>query len=278
VDGVTPLDQFTLDNRGLDPTPLGLVMTGLGAAGGEFVPMLANLSTGEALVFLGRLPAGKRLFLLPVESEDGPVLSARLEREDVSDKIRFIDPLRPGDASSAVAAAGPARPLTLARGENLMWFLPLAHYDLPGLDRVLLALAEENLRQGKWDETLFDQSVFAQGAQASLQLGWAESTPATIELRLPTGIMRSEAGEIDAALEARENLATALQIALRQLSAAGVEARSKLAPWHEHQPMHDNLRFVVPTTFREGGSVGADSLPDSDGRFGVTGLDDSTLG
>lgn len=284
VDGITPLDQFPLTNNGLDPVPLGMVLTARGAEGGEFAPMIANLTTGEALVYLGRLEAGKRLFLIPVETEDGYALQARVENDDVTDQMRLIDPLEPGQADSAVAAAGPLRPLMLNRGENTLWFLPLAHYDVPGLDRALFALAGEGMKQGRWDQTTFyderdhSGSIFVQPAQASLQVAWAETAPATIELRIPTGIMRSDEGQIDAALEDRENLATALDIALTQLSAAGVQATATLARKREHQPMHDSLRFVTPTTFTVGGSTGADSIPDADARYGITKLDDSTLG
>lgn len=287
VDGITPLDRFDLTNAGLEDVPLGMVLTARGEEGGEFAPLIANLTTGEALVFLDRLPAGKRLFLIPAAGEnevDPPTLEARLENDDVSDRMRLIDGLEPGQAATAVGSGGPLRPLTLARGANDMWFLPLAHFDVPGLDRALFALAGEGMKQGRWSETTFwnekdlSGSIFAQPAQATLQMAWAEVSPATIELRIPTGIMRSNAGEIDAALQARENLATALAIALTQLSAAGVRARANLARKREHQPMHDSLRFVAPTTFREGGSTGADRLPDADARYGVTKLDDSTLG
>lgn len=284
VDGITPLDQFPLVNNGLDPVPLGMVMTARGAQGGEFAPMVANLTTGEALVYLGRLEAGKRLFLIPVDTEDGYGLEARIEGVDVTADMRLIDPLAPGQSNSAVAAAGPLRPLMLNRGENNLWFLPLAHYDVPGLDRALFALAGEGMKQGRWDQTTFwnpddnSGSIFVQPAQASLQVAWAETAPATIQLRIPTGIMRSEDGQIDAALTARENLATALDIALTQLSGAGVQANAQLAPKREHQHMHDSLRFVAPTTFHEGGSMGADRIPDADARYGITKLDDSTLG
>ena len=283
VDGVTPLDRFTLTNAGLDPVPIGMVLTARGDAGGEFSPMIANLTTGEALVFLGRVPPGQRLFLLPVDTPDGPGLEARLESADVADRIRLIEGLEPGQAASAVASAAPRRAMTLARGANDLWFLPLAHYDVPGLDRALFALAGAGMAQGRWDETTFwnaddlSGSVFVQPAQASLQIAWAEAAPATISLRIPTGVMRSEAGALDAALQARQNLAAAMDIALTRLSAAGVRAGATLASKAEHQPMHDSLRMAVPMTFREGGPTGADRQPDGDARFGVTRLDGSTL-
>ena len=277
LDGLAPLERFSLENRGLDPTPLALVITAFGPGGGEFTPMIANLTTGEGLVFLGRIPPGQRLFLTPKAGEDGATLSARLETEDVTARMRYFNPLIPGDAASTIAAPGPMSPLSLDRGLNDLWFLPLAHFDAPGLDRALFALASADLTRGEWDVSEFDKAIFAPAIAASLQAAWRETRPATIELRIPTGIMRSPAGGLEAALEARENLRAALGLALGRLSAAGVRATATLAPRRERQPMADRLAAILPATFVEGGSTGADRMPEAQGRFGVSKLDDATF-
>ena len=44
----------------------------------------------------------------------------------------------------------------------LLWFLPLARYDLRGLDRATLAMPDLSLMEGRWDNTAFDASVFFQ--------------------------------------------------------------------------------------------------------------------
>ncbi|WP_163602939.1 hypothetical protein, partial [Klebsiella pneumoniae] len=64
----------------------------------------------------------------------------------------------PGEAWSPTQVATPAPALTLKRGNNMLWFLPVAHYDVEGLDRFLLALPDLNLAQGRWDSGLFDQA------------------------------------------------------------------------------------------------------------------------
>lgn len=275
-DGLVPLEQFALENKGIDPSMLSLVITAFGSTGPEFAPLIANLTTGEAVVFLGAVPPGQRLWVLPQETAGGIEARAYLETTEVTSQLRHIAGLEPGNADTAVAAAGPPQPLMLARGVNDLWFLPLAHYDVPGLDRALLALADLSMKQGRWDETQFDASLFVMPAAASLQLAWQESTPAAIELQVPTGAMRSQPGALDAALAARENLQTALAAALRRLSAAGIRSSVSLRDKRERQLMTDRLHAVIPRTHRERGATGADHLPNAGGRFGVTEFDGST--
>lgn len=278
--GVQPLAHFTVKNGGLDRVPLAAVFTGLGSTGPEFAPLVANLTTGEALVFLGPVPPGARLWLLPAAPAAGgeaPAVTAMLENVDVTDRLRRISGFAPGPTGPPTPDIGPPRSLSLALGANDLWFLPLAHFDVPGLDRVLLALAELSLRQGRWDETAFDHSLFSQEPAATLQLAWAETTPATFELDLPASSLRSRAGDLEDALAARDRLEEALRTALPRLAAAGVRATVRFRPHQEHQPARDHLVAVLPMTHREAGPTGADRLPEAGGSYGVTGFDDSTF-
>jgi hypothetical protein len=280
-DGIEPLARAEAVNRGLDPVTLAAVFTGLGATGPEYAPLLANLTTGEALVYLGPVPPGSRLWLLPSapgldEDGDAPALSARLEAEDVTAHARKISGFAPGPTGPPAPEVGPPSALTLARGMNELWFLPLAHFDVPGLDRVLLALAELSLRQGRWDETEFEHALFAQEPAATLQLAWVETTPASFLVDLPAGSLRNRAGELADAIAARDRLQAALAQALPTLAAAGIRAEVRFRPHREHQPSRDHMSGMLPRTYTEMGSTGADQLPDSGGSFGVTGFDDST--
>ena len=282
--GIEPLSRFEIVNGGLDPVPLAAVITGLGSTGPEHAPLLANLTTGQALVLLGPVPPGARLWLLPAGPKvapDGtpPELVARLEGADIGDRVHAFTGFGPGPSGPPppMPAGSPIPALTLARGVNELWFMPLAHFDVPGLDRVLLALAELALRQGRWDETGFDRSLFAQEPAATLQLAWAETTPATFVLDLPAGSLDSRAGDLDDALAARDRLEDALALALPRLAAAGVATGVRFRPHLEHQPARDRLAAVLPLTHREGGPTGADSLPDAGAAYGVTGFDDSTF-
>jgi len=280
--GIEPLARFEVVNGGLDPVPLAAVLTGLGATGPEHAPLLANVTTGEAIAYLGPVPPGSRLSLLPAspsvgEGGAGPELVASLEGVDVTDRVHAFTGLTPGPPGPPAPTTGPPRSITLARGVNVLWFLPVAHFDVGGLDRVLLALAELALRQGRWDETTFDRSLFAQEPAATLQLAWVEATPATFVVDLPAAALDSRAGDLDDALAARDRLEDALALALPRLAAAGVATRVRFRPHREHQPARDRLAAVLPFTHREVGPTGADSLPGAGGAYGVTGFDDSTF-
>ena len=74
-----------------------------------------------------------------------------LERQDVTDRLRTITNVVPGEPWTTPQVQAPARALRLGRGENRLLFLPVAHYDMLGLDRFLLALADLALEQGRWD-------------------------------------------------------------------------------------------------------------------------------
>lgn len=270
--GITPLQHFQLDQRGLDDTRLGFVCTGLPDQG-EYVPLLANVTTGDALVWLGHLPAGQRLWLRP--HADGTV-TAELEGRDLTRELRSISGLVPGTPWTSDQLVDPPRALPLVRGRNDLWFLPVAHFDRPGLDRALLALADLVLAQGRWDETSFDRALFAQEAGLALLLTWVETQPATLEITLPAGLLRSRTGELEDALVERDRLAAALALAIDRLRPAGVRASVALTPLAEQQGQMDRLVATMPVMQREVAPTGADTLPDAGGLFGVTEFDGST--
>jgi hypothetical protein len=224
LSGVEPLQRFSITQNGLFETPAAFLLTGLPSAP-ESVPVVANFTTGQALVFLGSVPPGQRLWLRP--REDGTA-QGLLEDEDVTDRLRSITDLQPGTAWTAAGA--PAQAMTLARGVNEMWFLPVAHYDALGLDRFLLALADLLMTQGRWDESRFDQALFYQDAALRLGMTWLESQPATFEVRLPGGILLNEAGRLEESLAERERLGLSLNVAIDRLRAAGVQADVVLEP------------------------------------------------
>lgn len=271
--GLEPLVTFTLHNRGLEEAPLALQLVGLPSAP-ESVPLVVNVTTGEAVLFLGDLPAGQRLWLDP--RADGS-LRARLEHQDVTSALRTVHDLEPGRAWAPEQVDALPRALHLARGENLLWFLPVAHFDVRGLDRVLLALADLELHQGRYDSGRFDHALFHQEARALLSATWIEAQPACFEVQLPAGLMLSAPGELDTALEAREELGFSLDVSVDRLRAAGVGATIELVPLSDTQTQQDALLLVLPMFVREAGSTGADSLPDAGGLFEITHYQDSTF-
>jgi hypothetical protein len=271
--GIEPLHQFELVNGGLDPTHVSFLLTGL-PDGPECVPLLANVTTGDALVYMGPVATGKRLW---IGANEAGAAVARLEREDVSDRLVTITGLEPGRPWDAPSVVTPARALTLLPGANAMWFLPVAHFDLPGLDRFLLALAGLDLREGRYDETAFDRSLFYLDPAATLHAVWQEAEPAAFSVELPAGTLRHAAGAEADARAAREQLQSSLRASVDRLRAAGVRADVALQPFRETQRTGDALVSIQPVVHREIGPMGADAMPDAGGVFGVTTFDDSTF-
>lgn len=273
IDNITPLTQFTIENKGLDNSSLSFLLTGL-PSGPESVPVIVNLTTGEGLMFQGNVGTGQRLWLRALQ--DGTV-EGKLEREDVTDRLRTIANVVPGEPWTTPQVQTPARALRLVRGENRLWFLPVAHYDLLGLDRFLLALADLALEQGRWDEATLDHSVFYQDAAVNLAASWTESEPASFEVHAPVQSVRRSPLASGTAEEERERLRGAIELGIKRLKAAGVRSTVKSRVFAEVQGQADYLTTVLPLTIKESGSTGADSMPDAGGLYDVTGYGDSTF-
>lgn len=274
-----PLQQITLRQRGLDSAPLGLLLTGL-AGEPEACPILAHLGASEALVYLGSIATGERLWIRP----DGTGITAILEGRDVTSSLRTVTDFTPGVPWST-GEIMPARPLMLTPGDNTLWFLPAAVYDQPGLDRFLLSLADLTVTEGRFDTSSFGAALFSQEPRIRLDATWVETVPAAFSVRLPAGTLSTPASgdgqdataAITQAIDARERLASSLTEAVGRFRAAGVAADVQLLPFTETVCQYDVLTATLPLVHREGGPSGADRLPDSGGTFGVTRFEESTF-
>lgn len=273
IDNITPLSQFTIENKGLDETSVSFLLAGL-ATGPESVPVIVNLTTGEGLMFQGNIGPGQRLWLRA--RRDGSV-EGQLERDDVTGKLRSITNVVPGEAWAMPQVQTPARALRLGRGVNQLWFLPVAHYDLLGLDRFLLALADLALAQGRWDEARLDHSVFYQDAAVNLTASWVEAEPASFEVHVPTQSVRRHPLAAGDAVQERERLRSAIDLGVKRLKAAGVRSSVQALAFSEIQGQADYLTTVLPLVIKEHGSTGADSMPEAGGLFDVTAYSDSTF-
>lgn len=267
---IEPLARQSVVNHGLDPAGAGLLLTGTDVT--EHVPVVVNLTTGRGLLYAGELGPGSRLW---VRAAGDGSLTAHLGRTDVTAHLRTIERVTPGTPWTAADVAEP-RALDLLPGANDLWFLPVAHFDVGGLDRVLLALADLDLHQGRWDATAFDQALFYQDPGVVIDVVWTERTPAAVRIDLDAGAMVSPAGRLEEALGARDQLAASVADGVARLAAAGVATQVRLRPLHESQRQMDHLVFISGRRHREVGTVGIDRLRDVGGLFGVTGLDDST--
>lgn len=272
-DDTVPLTSFTVAAQGLDEAVASFLLVGL-PAGPESMPLVANLTTGDALLFHGGVGVGERLWL---RAGADRTMTAQLETRDVTDRLASIAGLVPGRPWEGAQLERPARAIRLAPGENHLWFLPVATFDGAGLDRVLLALADLALAQGRWDAGRFDRALFYQEPAVRLRMTWVETQPATVELRIPAGTLRRRAPGVGDPGEARAQLGAALDAGVRRLRAAGVRSAARLLDLSELQRSTDALTTVLPLRVRDAGATGADRLPDKGGVFGVTEYGDSTF-
>jgi hypothetical protein len=273
ADDTVPLTQFSVQMGGLDESRASFLLTGL-AAGPEFSPLVANLTTGEALLYRGRIAPGRRLWVRALA--DGGV-EARLENQDVTSRLVAIGNLVPGEAWPPSAVQAPPRALRLLGGENRIWFLPVAHYDDDGLDRVLLALADLALAQGRWDSARFDHALFYQDAAVMLKLRWVEAQPASFELRLPAAALRQRAPAAANAEDARRQVGDAITAGSGRLKGVGVRAQVRLLAFAELQCSVEHLTQVLPLRLPEAGASGADRMAERGGLWDVTGYGESTF-
>lgn len=273
ADDTVPLTQFTVNVGGLDETVASFLLVGLGA-GPESMPLVANLTTGDALLFRGNVGCGQRLWL---RAGADRTMTAQLERQDVTDRLVSIRNLIPGTPWESAQIESPARGIRLAHGENRLWFLPVAHFDERGLDRFLLALASLALEQGRWDDAAFDQALFYQEPAVTVKATWIETQPATIEVRVPAQSVHRRVPASGGAAQARDLLRLAIGTGVTRLKAAGVRSAVQLLDFTEQQRSTDFLTAVLPLRIQERGATGADLFPDKGGLFGVTEFGDSTF-
>jgi len=273
IEDTSPLSRFTITTKGLDDTTASFLLTGL-EAGPESMPLIINLPTGTALLFRGNVAPGQRLWIRG--ANDGSV-SAQLERNDVTGKLVSITDIAPGTPWAAPQMKTPARALPLVRGDNSLWFLPVAHFDELGLDRFLLALADLTLDDGRWDTSLLDHSIFYLDPAINMRLTWLETEPASIDLQVHTESVYRAVPSPSSAIEARDQIAFALDDGVNRLRAAGVRSTVTALAFSELQPASDFMTGVLPLTVREGGSGGADQLIDNGGLFGKTSWGDSVF-
>lgn len=271
--GIESLQQFSLEQKGLDITSAGFLIIGV-AGEQEFVPVIVNTSNGSALVFRGTIKTGQRLWLFP--NIDGSV-SARLEQEDVTERLYSIENVIPGQSWGLADMATPAQAISLERGSNSLWFFPLAHYDERGLDRFLFSLPDTRMKQGRYSSSGFDHALFYQVPAVVLYTLWHESQPATFNVRLPAGALKNQANKIEESLGEIDRLNFSLNSGVNQLAAAGVENSVTLEGMQETQPLGDFLTMVIPKNITDIGPTGVGEVTDSGGVFSVTEFENSTF-
>jgi hypothetical protein len=268
-----PLAKFSVTVTSLADTAVSMLLTGL-AAGPEAAPLIANLNTGAALIWRGRVPPGARLTIRATAEGNA---SAMLDGVDVTDRLVGLTGFTPGEAWTPAQVTAPAPAITLRRGDNRLWFLPVALYDTDGLDRFLLALPDLDLAEGRWDSSVFDHALFDQPAAVQLLATWIEAEPAALALDVPAELVLRPATATGSPAADRDRLLTALDAGIQRLKAAGIRAATRARAFSNMQPASDRLVAVLPMRLKEAGSSGGERMPDAGGLWGVTPFDGSTF-
>jgi len=269
--GLVPvLFRWSETNAGLDDCVPSLRITGL-CGRRTTVPVLANLSTGDMILFADRLLAGAELEIMPDAAGDGRAARATLDGADVTAKLRSLSGFTLGTPFEAIDFDETPRLPPLPRGESQWMFLSVGLYDVRGLDRFFFALAEADLREGRFDETRFDNALFPSDAIAAIAMDWTEREPASFEVDVPRTIVEEPAG---AAPEARPHrlVADALESAIGSLHAAGVRAAIRFVPFVETQPQRVRHETRWIWLDKESGPAGAADTLELGFHFGETGL------
>lgn len=243
-----PLDKIELTNEGLLPARLCGAVFGVGG-GKTCVPTLINLTTGEVLCYLGRVPCGSMLKLGFTGADPIWRATAELDGVDVSDRLIGGSGFTPGQ-TIPLAAEQPAKPLTLARGRNRLWFVPLGIFDKPGFDASVFSSPDPALTQARWAQTdpqvVFDQTLFFQDPAAALDLWWDELRPARFDIVLAAMGERREAGLRPQPDLDRERLLAILRQTVGLLRAAAVDGRVRARAIAESARSRDRLTVLRP--------------------------------
>jgi hypothetical protein len=257
-----PTDHATLTNRGLTAVPLEGVLRGV-AGGRTAAPLLVNLTNGTCVGYADVIRCGQELTL----TVDGNGrLRGIVDDVDVSARLYTSSQFVAGKPFAPMRPDPDPRPIQLERGDNDLWFISLALFDVPGLDAAMLGVAAADLRQGRWagrasgpvaavPGTSFDSSLFLQPPAGVLDLWWDEPQPATFRFDLPAGAVRRVAGERSDPERDRVRLFALLQETVDLLRAAAVDGQVRPRPLGDAQPMHDRCRVLTPDT-REPASPG----------------------
>jgi len=264
------LFRWEEQNRGLSPTTATFRITGF-SNGRTAVPLLVNRTTGDLIGYRDTVPLGRTLAISADGTERGA--TATLEGEDVSSRLFSVQgfqlgvPFDPPDLDPA-----PLLP-RMVRGLNEWVYLSVGLFDVRGLDRFFFAIADEALREGAFDRTTFDHSLFPAGPVARLGMEWLETEPASFEVRVPRYlVVEPRTLTADPRSRPYRQFEEGLGATIREIHAAGVRAEVRFIPFLETQRqsvrMRSSWEFLPP----HDGPVGEGVSVELGARFGETGL------
>jgi hypothetical protein len=267
---VSYLHRWTERNGGVFAAVPTVEITGL-PGGRTAVPIVANLSAGALVGWRGVVGAGRRLV---IRQTDAGVV-AELDDEvsgvrDVTDRLFSAH----RNAAGLDVAELDAEPelFALAQGDNELRYLNAGFFDVAGLDHTSFALAPAELREGVFDETTFDHSLFPGGPVAGLAMFWTERVPATFRVELRRDVVVHRRG---ADTQLVDDVTDTLRRSLDELRAAGVVAELAPRGLHETQRQHARVSLPWVQVPLERGPSGSGGQFAVGARFGASPLGDS---
>jgi len=269
------LFRWSETNKGLDDTTVEIHISGLQHFR-TVSPVLVNLTTGSLLCFAGRIGSGQTLTIRRA-NPDGPSndrkLTATLDGNDVSHQLFGVEGFQLGIPFSKQQQTPEPLVPALRRGVNEWIFLSVGYFDVRGLDSFFFSIATEELREGVFDETAFDASLFPSGAIAKLEMTWIETEPASFEIRVPRYLVMEQLSTAPEAIYL--DVAQALESSIEGLRAAGVKGLVSFVPFTEKQQQTIKVHLPWKVLDRELGPSGETRSIELGARFGDAALDSS---
>ena len=247
--GAVPyLYRWTEHNGGVFAAAPRLEIVGL-PGGLTAVPIVADLTAGALIGWRGVVGAGRRLVIRPADDaappgEGGVVAELDDEvsgRRDVSDRLFSVSSFTAGVPFAPADVDAEPRLFALAQGDNELRYLNAGLYDVDGIGHVAFALAPDDLREGAFDRTTFDHSLFPAGPVAFLAMSWVERVPATFRVGVRRDVVVHQRAA-DSAIVGE--VADALTRGLAELRAAGVVA--EMEPHGLREEQRQEARVSLP--------------------------------
>jgi len=270
--GLVPyLHRWTDVNHGLADAPVTVSVTGR-SGGLTATPVLANLTTGQAIVYVGVLRVGQELTFAPAPDAgpDGRVALAQIDGHAVTDRVFSISGFALGAPFSRFDGDDPGPLLPVQqRGSNEWAYLSAGLYDVRGLDATYFQLADDTLREGAFDTTSFDEALFVSPVAARLEVRWTEREPAAFTVVVPRGIVAHPAGSNTASDDGQlvDQIGDGLAADLDGLRAAGVRSHLDLRAFVETQEERCSVSLPWVVVPAERGPAGESIRVGTGGRF-----------
>ena len=217
------LFRWTEHNRGLSDTVARFTMIGL-EGGRTAVPIVVNLTTGDMIGYTGTLRFGQTLvFTLPdvPDAQNPRAAVARLNGRDAGASVFSMSGFALGVPFTKDQLDHQLQLPRMVRGANEWISISAGFYGVKGLDHFFFAIAPDQLREGVFDQTFFDESVFPSGTVVQMEMNWTETEPASFEVHVPRYIT------VEAGASVYQQVADGLSESVAELHAAGVRSAGR---------------------------------------------------